>query len=114
MLMGISFSVIPAVIWPSTAMLVEKHRIGTAFGLINMIQSLGLTASNYAAGLLNDAYRAGPDNPGGYGAMLTMFASLSLIAFVSTLLLLLRERRQPGGGIEARIIGDVAPAMLRH
>ena len=91
----------------------EKHRIGTAFGLINMIQSLGLAASNYAAGLLNDAYRAGPDNPGGYGAMLTMFASLSLIAFVSTLLLL-SERRQPGGGIEARIVGDVAPAMLRH
>ena len=114
MLMGISFSVIPAVIWPSTAMLVEKHRIGTAFGLINMIQSLGLAASNYAAGLLNDAYRAGPDNPGGYGAMLAMFASLSLIAFVSTLLLLLRERLQPGGGIEARVIGGGAPAMPRH
>ena len=113
-LMGISFSVIPAVIWPSTAMLVEKHRIGTAFGLINMIQSLGLAASNYAAGHLNDAYRAGPDNPGGYGAMLTMFAFLSLIAFVSTLLLLLRERRQPGGGIEARVIGDIAPGTLRH
>ncbi len=113
-LMGISFSVIPAVIWPATAMLVEKHRIGTAFGLINMIQSMGLAASNYAAGHLNDAYRAGPDNPGGYGAMLTMFASLSLIAFVSTLLLLLRERRQPGGGIEARVIGDVAPVTPRH
>ena len=114
MLMGISFSVIPAVIWPSTAMLVEKHRVGTAFGLINMIQSLGLAASNYAAGQLNDAYRAGPDNPGGYAAMLAMFASLSLVAFVSTLLLLLRERRQRGGGIEARVIGDVDPAMLRH
>lgn len=114
MLMGISFSVIPAVIWPSTAMLVEKHRVGTAFGLINMIQSLGLAASNYAAGQLNDAYRAGPDNPGGYDAMLMMFALLSLIAFVSTLLLLLRERRQPGGGIEARVIGDVDRAMLRH
>jgi Na+/melibiose symporter-like transporter len=81
-LMGISFSVIPAVIWPSTAMLVEKHRVGTAFGLINMIQSQGLAASNYAAGLLNDAFRAGPDNPSGYGAMLAMFASLSLVALV--------------------------------
>ncbi|MFX6834678.1 MFS transporter, partial [Acinetobacter baumannii] len=34
-LMGFSFSVIPAVIWPSTAMLVERHRCGTAFGIIN-------------------------------------------------------------------------------
>ena len=114
MLMGISFSVIPAVIWPSTAMLVEKHRVGTAFGLINMVQSLGLAAANYGAGHLNDAFNAGPDNPGGYGAMLTMFTVLSLIAFVSTLLLLLRERRQPNGGIEARVIGDVDPSLLRH
>ncbi len=105
MLMGISFSVIPAVIWPSTAMLVEKHRVGTAFGLINMIQSLGLAAANYAAGHLNDAFRAGKDNPRGYDAMLFMFATLSLIAFGSTVLLLVRERRQPGGGIEARVVG---------
>jgi MFS family permease len=101
-LMGLSFSVIPAVIWPSTAMLVEKHRIGTAYGVINMIQSLGLALSNYGAGYLNDVFEAGPDNPQGYNGMLTMFAVLSVIAFVSTFLLLLRERRQPGGGIEAR------------
>jgi len=113
-LMGISFSVIPAVIWPSTAMLVEKNRVGTAFGLINMIQSLGLAAANYAAGWLNDAFGAGKANPEGYDAMLIMFATLSLIAFVSTLLLLLRERRQPGGGIEARVISGADPMQARH
>ncbi len=78
------------------------------------IKWLILATTNYAAGHLNDAFKAGPDNPGGYGAMLGMFAGLSLIAFVSTLLLLLRERRLPGGGIEAKIIGEVDPALLRH
>ena len=101
-LMGVSFSVIPAVIWPSTAMLVEKNRVGTAFGLINMIQSLGLALTNYGAGWLNDRFHAGPAHPAGYAAMLAMFASLSVVALVSTVLLLLRERRQPGGGIEGR------------
>ena len=114
LLMGVSFSVIPAVIWPSTAMLVEKHRVGTAFGLINMIQSLGLAAANYGAGWLNDSFDAGPKNPQGYDAMLLMFAGLSLIALLSTLLLLLRERSQPGGGIEARVIGASDPALARH
>lgn len=114
LLMGLSFSVIPAVIWPSTAMLVERHRVGTAFGLINMIQSLGLAAANYGAGYLNDMFKAGKANPQGYDAMLTMFAVLSLIAFVSTLLLLRRERRQPGGGIEARVIGDTDATMRHH
>ncbi len=114
LLMGLSFSVIPAVIWPSTAMLVEKHRVGTAFGLINMIQSLGLAAANFGAGYLNDRFKAGPNNPQGYDAMLSMFAILSLIAFVSTLLLLLRERKQVNGGIEARVIGQSDASMQRH
>ena len=113
-LMGLSFSVIPAVIWPATAMLVEKHRVGTAFGLINMIQSLGLAAANYGAGYLNDVFKAGPNNPQGYDAMLSMFALLSLIAFFATLLLLLKERRQPNGGIEARLIGQSDASMQRH
>jgi MFS family permease len=103
-LMGISFSVIPAVIWPATAMLVDKRRIGTAYGLINMLQSLGLAAANFAAGGLNDAFGAGPANPQGYDAMLAMFAGLSAIAFAATLALRSRERQQPGGGIEARVI----------
>ncbi|WP_373475866.1 MFS transporter [Sphingorhabdus sp.] len=114
LLMGLSFSVIPAVIWPSTAMLVEKHRVGTAFGLINMIQSMGLAAANFGAGYLNDRFKAGPNNPQGYDAMLSMFAILSLIAFVATLLLLLRERRQVNGGIEARVIGQSDASMQRH
>ncbi len=114
MLMGISFSVIPAVIWPATAMLVERNRVGTAFGLINMIQSLGLAATNFIAGWLNDLYQAGPENPAGYTPMLSMFAALSLVALCSTVLLLLRERRQPSGGIEARLIGEDDPAFVRH
>ena len=110
-LMGISFSVIPAVIWPATAMLVEKSRIGTAYGLINMLQSLGLAAANFAAGGLNDAFAAGPQNPQGYDAMLVMFASMSAVAFAATLALRVRERRQPGGGIEARVILSAADPM---
>jgi len=113
MLMGVSFSVIPAVIWPASAMLVDKRRIGTAFGLINMLQSLGLAASNAAAGWLNDAFRAGPANPEGYDAMLAMFAGLSLIALVATLALRWRERRQPGGGIEARVVREIDPTFAR-
>ena len=113
-LMGISFSVIPAVIWPSTAMLVERNRVGTAFGLINMIQSLGLAMANYSAGWLNDRFHAGPAHPKGYDAMLAMFAALSMAAFISTVLLLLRERRAPSGGIEARQILTSGAAMARH
>ena len=114
LLMGASFSVIPAVIWPTTAMLVDKRRVGTAFGLVNMIQSLGMAVANYAAGSLNDRFAAGPANAQGYAAMLSMFAGLSVIAFVSALLLLLRERQRPNQGIEARVVAEGAPGLQRH
>lgn len=113
-LMGISFSVIPAVIWPSTAMLVDKARVGTAFGLINMIQSLGMATANYGAGYLNEAFKAGQANPAGYDAMLAMFAGLGTIAFISSVLLLIRERRQSDGGIEARLIGHARQHPGHH
>jgi MFS family permease len=99
-LMGVSFSVIPAVIWPATAMLVERRRLGTAFGLINVLQNLGLFVCNYAAGWLNDRYGAGPTNPAGYEAMLTLFGCLSLVALASVLLLWIRERGPQGHGLE--------------
>lgn len=102
-LMGVSFSVIPAVIWPATAMLVEGERLGTAFGIINVLQNVGLFAVNYAAGALNDRFAAGPANPAGYSPMLILFASLSLVALGATALLWLRERGPAGHGLETPI-----------
>jgi MFS family permease len=103
-LMGISFSVIPAVIWPTTALLVEPKRLGTAFGLINVLQNTGLFGCNYAAGWLNDTNGASAANPAGYNGMLILFGSLSLIAFVSTVALWRRENGPHGHGVDRRTI----------
>jgi MFS family permease len=100
-LMGVSFSVIPAVIWPSTAMLVEPSRIGTAFGLINVLQSLGMGALNLAAGWLNDQSGAGPHNPAGYAPMLWMFGLFSLAGFFAVAALWHREAGPNGHGLNA-------------
>jgi len=100
-LMGISFSVVPAVIWPSTAMLVEPARLGTAFGLINVLQSLGMGALNLAAGWLNDAAHAGPAHPAGYGPMLAMFFVTSLAGFAAVAALWRREAGPHGHGLNA-------------
>jgi MFS family permease len=99
--MGLSFSVVPAVIWPSTAMLVEPGRLGTAFGLINVLQSLGMGALNLAAGWLNDGAHAGPRNPTGYGPMLWMFGLVSLAGFLAVAALWRRESGPNGHGLNA-------------
>jgi MFS family permease len=99
-LMGISFSVVPAVIWPSTAMLVEPRRLGTAFGVINLLQNLFLAVSNLAAGWLADQAHAGRAHPAGYDSMLWYFGLVSLVALVSVALLWRRESGPRGHGLE--------------
>jgi MFS family permease len=100
-LMGLSFSVVPAVIWPSTAMLVEPSRLGTAYGLVNVLQNVGLAVCNMTAGWLNDAAGAGPANPGGFDGMLWFFGVLGFVAFAFVALLWLRESGPLGRGLES-------------
>ncbi len=102
-MMGLSFSVVPAVIWPATAMLVSPRRLGTAYGLINVLQSAGLAACNLAAGWLNDIFRAGPHNPAGYQPMLWFFGILAIFGFIATVLLWARESGPNGHGLNAAI-----------
>ena len=99
-MMGISFSLVPAVIWPATTLIVEPRRLGTALGLITLIQALGMAASNLAAGWLADRAGAGAQNPSGYEVMLWFFFLLSLIALSSAALLWRREAGPRGHGLE--------------
>jgi MFS family permease len=100
-MMGISFALVPAVIWPATTLIVEPRRLGTALGLITLIQALGMAASNLAAGRLADIAGAGSQNPAGYGIMLGFFFLLSLAALVSAVLLWRREAGPNGHHLEA-------------
>lgn len=99
-LMGITFSLVPAVLWPSVPYLVEEQRLGTAYGLMTMIQNIGLTVFNLAAGTLNDWGGASASNPGGYRPMLWMFAALSLGGLIFSTLLRRREVGPHGHGLE--------------
>jgi MFS family permease len=89
-LIGISFSMVPAVLWPSVARYVSAGQLGTAFGLMTALQQLGVFVANIAAGGLNDLNGAGAGNPAGYDAMLWFFGLLSLAALVCAALLLRR------------------------
>lgn len=99
-LLGVSFSTVPAILWPAVTKLVKPRLMGTAFGLLTMIQAIGLVSANLIAGWLNDSFSAGADNPGGYAAMLIFFAAVASTAFVFAWLLWRRERGPDGHGLE--------------
>src|SRR5262245_57727114 len=106
-LIGIAFSLVPAVIWPAVPYLVEPSRLGTGYGLMTMVQNIGMMLANLAAGLLNDRSAAGPANPGGYSAMLWMFFFLSLFGFLFAAALRARETSPQGHGLETIRAGAV-------
>jgi len=53
-MMGIAFSLVPAVMWPSVALIVDSNKLGTAYGLMTMIQNIGLFGFNLLIGFIND------------------------------------------------------------
>ncbi len=86
-LLGLSFSLLPAVLWPTVPKYTTPANLGTAYGLMTTLQNAGLFAANLAAGYINDVNGASASNPGGYAPMLWFFGILSFIAFACMLAL---------------------------
>jgi MFS family permease len=94
-LLGLSFSFLPAVLWPSVPRYAAPDQLGTAYGLMTAMQNAGLFVVNIAVGRINDVSGASATNPGGYTPMLWFFGILSLAAFLCTVGLWMSDRRSP-------------------
>ena len=99
-MMGIAFSLIPAVMWPSVAYLVDQSKLGTAYGLMTMIQNIGLAGFNLMVGWANDYGHAGANNPGGYNLGMWIFSILGFCGLTFAFLLRQRELGPHGHGLE--------------
>jgi len=100
-MMGLAFSLIPAVMWPSVAYVVEESKLGTAYGLMTMIQNIGLFGFNLLVGALNDRAGASAANPAGYHAgMVWAFSGLGFAALLFAFLLRRSETGARAHGLE--------------
>jgi MFS family permease len=99
-MMGIAFSLIPAVMWPSVAYIVDQSRLGTAYALMTLIQQIGFFILNLLIGKANDYAHAGLDNPGGYALGMWIFSILGFVGMALALLLRIRETGPHGHRLE--------------
>lgn len=99
-LIGISFSLIPAVMWPSVAYLVDAKKLGTAYALMGLIQQLGVAGMNEAIGWANDRFGASATNPSGYNAMLYIISALGFLGLFFSFMLWKTERGPGAHGLE--------------
>jgi len=99
-MMGLSFSLIPAVMWPSVAYIVPQSKLGTAYGLMTMIQNIGMAGFNLLIGWANDHTHASAANPAGYQLGMWIFSTLGILAMTFAFLLRQREMGPKGHGLE--------------
>lgn len=83
-LLGISFSLVPASLWPSVPKLVDGKLLGSAYAVIFWIQNIGLYAFPMIIGSVLSASNPGVENPLEYNYTMPMllFASLGILALI--------------------------------
>lgn len=99
--LGISFSLVPATLWPSVPKLIDSKVLGSAYSAIFWIQNIGLMSVPYLIGLVLQA--SNPDLPAGaskdYTLAMLVFASFGVLALVMAIALKGMDARR-GYGLE--------------
>lgn len=100
-LLGISFSLVPAALWPSVPKLIDDKLIGSAYALIFWIQNIGLYAFPMIIGSVLRSSNPGVTDPLKYNYTVPMlvFASLGVIALILGFLLKALDKKK-GYGLE--------------
>jgi MFS family permease len=99
-LLGLTFSLIPAVMWPSVAYLVDLRRLGSGYAVMTFCQQIGMAAVPWLVGRLNDIYQAGPENPAGYDPGMWLFTALAAMSLLFAFLLWRQETGPNAHGLE--------------
>ena len=102
-MMGVAFSLIPAVMWPSVAYIVEEKRLGSAYALMTLIQQIGMALFPVVIGAANDYSGASATNPGGYHLGMWIFSILGILGLIFAYLLRKAETSSEGHGLEQGI-----------
>lgn len=100
-LLGISFSLVPASLWPSVPKLVDNKLLGSAYAVIFWIQNIGLYSFPMIIGATLRMSNPGIEDPLQYNYTIPMliFASLGVLALLFGLWLKVEDKKR-GYGLE--------------
>lgn len=108
--LGLVFSLIPAVMWPAVAYIVEGRRLGSAYALMTFCQQIGWAIVPLAIGYLNDIYQAGPDNVDGYTPGMWFYTALAVLGVYFSYKLWRTEKGPGGHGLDTITTKSAAAA----
>ncbi len=88
--LGVSFSLVPAALWPSVPKIIDEKILGSAYCVIFWIQNIGLCLVPLIIGKVLDM-------TGGYMWPMVIFASFGVLAFIIGFYLKLEDKRKNYG-----------------
>ncbi len=89
-ILGVSFSLVPAALWPSVPKIIDEKVLGSAYCLIFWIQNIGLC---FVPKLIGNVLQA----TGGYTIPMIIFSSFGVLAFIFTIMLKAEDRKKHYG-----------------
>ena len=90
LILGVSFSLVPASMWPSVPKIIDEKVLGSAYCLIFWVQNIGLCLVPLLIGKLRVATN-------GYLVPMIVFASFGVLAFLLSLALKVEDKRKNYG-----------------
>ncbi|MDE7397527.1 MAG: MFS transporter [Muribaculum sp.] len=111
-ILGISFSLVPAALWPSVPKIMDARFLGSAYSLIFWVQNVGLCLFPILIGKVLTASNPGVDNPleYNYTAPMLLFASLGVAALIFGIWLKILDARHHYGLELPNIVSDKVKA----
>ena len=90
--LGVSFSLVPAALWPSVPKIIDAKILGSAYCVIFWIQNIGLCLVPLLIGTVLD-------KTGTYVAPMVIFSSFGVLAFIMSFYLKIEDKKK-GYGLE--------------
>ena len=85
--LGVSFSLVPAALWPSVPKIIDEKILGSAYCLIFWVQNIGLCLVPLLIGVVLQ-------KTGGYVMPMIIFSTFGILAFILTFLLKIEDKRK--------------------
>lgn len=111
--LGVSFSLVPAALWPSVPKVMDKRFLGSAYSLIFWVQNIGLFGVPILFGKFLDASNPGVTDPTQYDYTnpMLMFAGLGTLALIFALWLKYLNAKHKYGLEEPNIKAESADVL---